>query len=258
MSSDPPPFVLFGPAHLAVLVGTVLLALVLVRPVRARPEGPWARLLRYGLAALLLAIIGFEIAMGVAGGWLRLEHVWPLQLCDLAMLLAVSSLITRDRRTAELLYFWALAGSGLAMVTPDLRQGFPRWEFLVFFGLHGLVVVAALVLTFGFGLRPRPGSARRAFLATAGYAALVGGVNALLGTNFMFLRARPATPTILDWFGPWPLYIGAAGALAFCLFWLLALPFSRSAAPPGAGPPGPPGPPGPAPPDGGAGPARRT
>jgi len=251
-SGTPPPFVLFGPAHLAVLLGTILLALVLIRRVRARPPGSSARVLRYGLATLLLAIIGFEIGMGVAGGWLTLENVLPLQLCDLAMLLAVYSLITRDRRTAELLYFWALAGSGLAMVTPDLRQGFPRWEFLVFFGLHGLVVEAALVLTFGFGLRPGPASARRAFLATAVYAALVGGVNALLGTNFMFLRARPVNPTILDWFGPWPLYIGAAGALAFCLFWLLALPFKPPAAPAAAGPPGP------APPYGGAGPATRT
>jgi hypothetical integral membrane protein (TIGR02206 family) len=212
-----------------------------------------ARGLRFGLTALLLAIIGFEMAMGVAGGWLTLQNVLPLQLCDLAMLLAVYTLITRDRRAAELLYFWALAGSGLAMLTPDLLQGFPRWEFLVFFGLHGLVVVAAVVLTFGFGLRPGPGSARRAFLVTAGYAALVGGVNALLGTNFMFLRARPATPTILDWFGPWPLYIGAAGALAFVLFWLLALPFRFPAAPDQAA-----GPPVPAPPDGGAGRATRT
>ncbi|HXB55355.1 MAG TPA: TIGR02206 family membrane protein [Vicinamibacteria bacterium] len=253
MFSDPaPPFVLFGVAHVTVLLGTVLLALVLARRVRARPSGALAGGFRYALATLLLAIIGFEMAMGVAGGWLTLQNVLPLQLCDLAMLLAVYSLIRLDRRTAELLYFWALAGSGLAMVTPDLRQGFPRWEFLAFFGLHGLVVVAALVLTFGFGLRPRPGSARRAFLATAGYAALVGGVNAMLGTNFMFLRARPATPTILDWFGPWPLYIVAAGALAFCLFWLLALPFRRPPAPPAASPPAP------APPYGGAGPATRT
>jgi hypothetical integral membrane protein (TIGR02206 family) len=251
-SAPPPPFVAFGLAHLIVLLGTVLLALALARLVRARPQGPLAGGVRYGLATLLLAIISFEMAMGVAGGWLTLQNVLPLQLCDLAMLLAVYTLITRDRRAAELLYFWAVAGSGMAMLTPDLRQGFPRWEFLVFFGLHGLVVVAALVLTFGFGLRPRPGSAGRAFLATAGYAAVVAGVNAVLGTNFMFLRARPETPTILDWFGPWPLYIGTAGALAFLLFWLLALPFRPSATPPAAGSSGP------APPDGGAGPATRT
>ncbi len=251
-SEPPPPFVPFGPAHLTVLAGTVLLALALARRVRARPRGPWAGGLRYGLATLLLAIISFEMAMGVAGGWLTLQNVLPLQLCDLAMLLAVYTLITRDRRAAELLYFWALAGSGMAMLTPDLLQGFPRWEFLVFFGLHGLVVVAALVLTFGFGLRPGPGAPGRVFLATAAYAGLVGGVNALLGTNFMFLRARPATPTILDWFGPWPLYIGAAAALAFLLFWLLALPFRTPAAPGAAGPRAP------SPPDGGAGPATRT
>jgi hypothetical integral membrane protein (TIGR02206 family) len=220
--------------------------------VRARPNGPFARGLRFGLAGLLLAIIGFEMAMGAAEGWLTLQNILPLQLCDLAMLLAVYTLLTRNRRTAELLYFWGLAGSGMAMLTPDLQPGFPRWEFLVFFGLHGFVVVAALLLTLGFGLRPGPGAAGRAFLATAGYAVMVAGVNALLGTNFLFLRERPANPTLLDWFGPWPVYIGTAGALAFLLFWLLALPFRPRAAR-GAERPAVP-----SPPDGGAGPGRRT
>ncbi len=253
MFSEPPPrFVAFGPAHLSVLLGTALLALLLARRVRAGPDGPFARGLRYGLAIVLLATIGFEMAMGVAGGWLTLQNILPLQLCDLAMLLAVFTLLTRNRRAAELLYFWGLAGSGMAMLTPDLQQGFPRWEFLVFFGLHGFVVVAALVLTFGFGLRPGRGAAGRAFLATALYAALVGGVNALLGTNFMFLRERPANPTLLDWFGPWPVYIGTAAALAFLLFWFLALPFRARAARAAEGPPAP------SPPGGGAGPATRT
>jgi hypothetical integral membrane protein (TIGR02206 family) len=137
--SEPAPrFVPFGPAHLLVLLGTALLGLALVRAVHARPEGPLATVLRIGLAVVLLAILGFDIAMGVEGGWLTLQNILPLQLCDLAMLLAVYTLLTLDRRGAELLYFWACAGSGIAMFTPDLREGFPRWEFWVFFGLHAL------------------------------------------------------------------------------------------------------------------------
>jgi uncharacterized membrane protein YwaF len=113
-------------------------------------------------------------------------------------------------------------------------------------------VVAALLLTIGFRLRPRPGAAGRAFGITAGYAALVGAANVALGTNFMFLRERPPNPTLLDWFGPWPVYIGVAGGLAYLLFWLLALPFRPGGAPGSRDPPVP------SPPDEGAGPATRT
>jgi hypothetical integral membrane protein (TIGR02206 family) len=113
------------------------------------------------------------------------------------------------------------------MLTPELPWNFPRWEFVVFFGLHGLVLVAALVLVFGLGLRPRPGAPWRAFGITAGWAALVGLVNLALGTNFMYLRHKPLVATPLDAMGPWPVYIGAGAAVALGLFHLLALPFRR-------------------------------
>ena len=79
------------------------------------------------------------------------------------------------------------------MLTPDLQWNFPRWEFVVFFGLHGLVLVAALLLVFGLGLRPRPGAPLRVLGITAGWAALVAPRRTSpSGTNFMYLRARPA------------------------------------------------------------------
>ena len=141
------------------------------------------------------------------------------------MVLALVTLAWPRRAPAEVLYFWAAAGSTLAMLTPELPWGFPRWEFLVFFGLHGLVLVAAAVLVFGLGLRPRPGGAWRAFAATLVLAAVAGAVNVLLDTNFMFLRAKPAAATPLDWMGPWPVYIAVGAAAALGLYQLLALPF---------------------------------
>jgi uncharacterized membrane protein YwaF len=87
--------------------------------------------------------------------------------------------------------------------------------------------VAALVLVFGVGLRPRPGAPWRAFGITVGWAALVGLVNFALGTNFMYLRHKPLAATPLDGMGPWPVYIGTGALVALGLFHLLALPFRR-------------------------------
>jgi hypothetical integral membrane protein (TIGR02206 family) len=143
------------------------------------------------------------------------------------MVLALVCLARPRRSAVEILYFWALAGSGLAMLTPDLPWGFPRWEFVVFFGLHGMVLVAAVVLVFGLGLRPQRGAPGRAFLATLVLAAMAGVTNVLLGTNFMFLRQKPPTPTLLDHMGPWPVYIAVGALVALVLFHLLALPFRR-------------------------------
>jgi hypothetical integral membrane protein (TIGR02206 family) len=56
-----------------------------------------------------------------------------------------------------------------------------------------------------------------AIVATAG--------NLFTGGNYMFLRERPETPSLLDYMGPWPWYILSAALLALSLFALLDLPF---------------------------------
>jgi len=193
--------------------------------VRARPG--LAATVRWALAAALVALVAFELAVAAREGWLGWTTALPLELCDTALVLAVITLLAPRRAVAEIVYFWAGSGTLLAMLTPELPWNFPRWEFVVFFGLHGLVLVAALVLVFGLGLRPRPGAPWRAFGITAGWAAFVGLVNLALGTNFMYLRHKPLVPTPLDGMGPWPVYIGTSAAVALVLFHLLALPFRR-------------------------------
>jgi uncharacterized membrane protein YwaF len=42
----------------------------------------------------------------------------------------------------------------------------------------------------------------------------------------MFLRQKPAAPTLLDLMGPWPWYILSGSVLAAILFLALDLPFA--------------------------------
>ena len=147
--------------------------------------------MRLALAAGIVVLVAFELSVGAREGWLGWTALLPLELCDAALVLAVITLVAPRRAAAEVVYFWAGSGTLLAMLTPELPWGFPRWEFVVFFGLHGLVLVAALVLVFGLGLRPRPGAPFRVFGITAGWAAFVGLVDLALGTNYMYLRRKP-------------------------------------------------------------------
>lgn len=215
----------FGPAHLVALGGAAALAAALAGIARARPAV--SRPLRWSLATMIVSLVVFELATAAREGWLGWKTVLPLELCDAAMVLCVAMLLRPRRAGVELVYYWAGAGSLLAMLTPDLQWNFPRWEFVVFFGLHGLVLAAALLLVFGLGLRPRAGAPLRVLGITAAWAALVALVNLALGTNFMYLRAKPPSATPLDWMGPWPLYIGTAALVAWALFELLSLPFRR-------------------------------
>lgn len=218
-------FVLFGPDHLGALAVTVLVAVALVRLVRRDPEGRLAVGIRFGLAALLLGATAATLIGWARGGRLQWLDFLPLHLCDLLIFIAVYALATRRALAGELLFFWAGAGTLLAMLGPDVGAGFPDPGFLSFFALHGLVVASAAVVVFGLGVRPRPGAAGRVFLWTNAYAAVVGLVDWALGANYLFLREKPAAATLLDWMGPWPVYVVVADAAALLLFLALESPF---------------------------------
>lgn len=221
-------FQLFGADHLLALGATVGLAVGAALWIRRDPEGRAARGIRIGLAAYLLGATAAALYVGSRLGALRLIDLLPFHLCDLAIFVAAFALISRRQGPYELLYFWALGGTLLAMATPDLGAGFPDLGCISFFGIHGGVVAAALILTVGFGMRPTPGAPLRVFLLTNAYAVMIGLVNVWAGTNYMYLCAEPSSPTLLDSLGPWPGYLVVADVLAFVLFRLLALPFRRA------------------------------
>lgn len=220
-------FTRFGKEHLGTLAGLALLAWLLVRVVRSGgPESrTQGRLVRGVLAAILLGGLGFALAGALPLRGLDWLEILPLHLCDLAVLIAVLALLTRHRLACEMLYFWGLSGTLIATITPDVDRGFPDARCLSFFALHGAVAVSALVMTFGVGVRPRPGADWRAFAITNAYALLAGAIDLATGENYLYLRAKPSQPSMLDFMGPWPWYILAADVVALVLFRLLMLPF---------------------------------
>jgi hypothetical integral membrane protein (TIGR02206 family) len=220
-----PPFERWGHQHLIALAAVAAFALAATAAVRRSHDERLRRAVRGGLAALLLAIVAATLVRERAG--LRWWDLVPLQLCDLAIFVSIYALVSLNPLAVELAYFWGCSGTLIAMITPDLADGFPSWRFVIFFALHGGVVAAALMLTAGLGLRPRRGAVLRALVVTNAYALLVGIVNVLTGANFMYLRAKPAEPSLLDSLGPWPVYILGGEVVAVVLFTALSVPFWR-------------------------------
>jgi hypothetical integral membrane protein (TIGR02206 family) len=151
----------------------------------------------------------------------------PLQLTDAATVVAALALWSPRPLLFELTYFWGLTASLQAVLTPGLEADdrFPSFFYWHYFFTHSGAVVAALFLAFGEELTPRPGAISRMFVATAAWASVAAAANVVTGGNYMFLRERPDTASLLDYMGPWPWYILSAALLAVALFALLDLPF---------------------------------
>ena len=150
---------------------------------------------------VILVVCGpFEIDNVVHG----FEH-WrtdlPLQICDFAWLVAAVVLLTRDVRWAALLYFWGLTLSLQGVLTPDLGQVFPDPQFFGFWVRHLTPVWVAVYLV---GARAGPSwrGYRLAVAVTALWAATMMTLNAVLGSNYGFLNAKPTSHSLLDFLGP--------------------------------------------------------
>jgi hypothetical integral membrane protein (TIGR02206 family) len=209
-------------------LATVTLALAvgigLCAAARRRP-GPWT-----GVAARLLALvlvsdaISWTVSEIVAGTWSAATDL-PLALCDVAVLVAAAACWWQTALLVELTYFWGLAGTLQAVITPDLGVGFPHLGFFQYLVGHLGIVMAAFYLVVGLRIAPRPGSVLRTFAITLAYTGFVGVVDALSGANYMFLRSPPGNWTLLRVLGPWPWYIASAAGVALVLLTTLDLPF---------------------------------
>lgn len=219
---------LFGPAHLAIVATVPLAAGALAAVVRRRPGA--ARPIRIGLA---VAIAANELAWyrhALARGWVDPPAGLPLDLCDVALWLTVWALVAPRPWVLDAVYYLAIAGSGMAVLTPDVGADLASYPAVKFLTAHGGVVAAALFLVWSGALRPRQGSWWRVFLCLNAYAAAIAAVNARFGTNYLYLCEKPASTTLLDLLGPWPWYVLAGEVVAVALLWLLHLPFRRGAA----------------------------
>lgn len=213
-------FTAYGTSHQAALA--LLGVGVLVILWFGRRHRGTERALRLGrvLAVAVLAVtVPLQVLYFTPRYW-DLEKTLPLQLCDLASMVAVYALWTRRPWAASITYFWGLTLTSQAIITPDLAADFPDPIFLLFWAMHLLVIWAAVYLVWGMGLTPTWRTYLIAVAVTAAWAVSVFAFNVAMGTNYGYLNAKPAAASALDLLGPWPWYV-LNEILVVAAFWAL-------------------------------------
>ena len=222
---EPVPFVLFGTAHNVVMALNVVVTVAVIRIVRRSGSARVTRVVCVVLAFVLAAnqVVNWGYRLVADGAHVFvLEHM-PLHLCGISAILSVVVLVTRNRLSYELLYFWGLAGATNAVVTPELVEGWPEYQFIQYYISHCGIVVAAAFATWGLGMRPTFRSLLRAFAVLNVLALVVSGVNLATGANYMYLSEMPTADSPFLFFD-WPWYILWLEFLAFVFFLICYLP----------------------------------
>lgn len=226
MNSSVPAFVPFGLQHWLGTGITVAIAVLLPVLVRWYASPPGQDAARRIIAVCLLIDIGLGLAVRVGVyGLPLLEHL-PLHLCGMSVTLGAFMLWLRSYRLYQVLYYWGTGGVLVALLTPDVEQAFPHPIFFLFFLSHGLAFMAVMFATVVMGFRPRARSLLIVMPVTAAYALFMYPVNLVLGSNYLFLLAKPAQPSPLDFFGPWPWYLPGLVVMVAAALLLLYAPYA--------------------------------
>ncbi|OBG20846.1 hypothetical protein A5765_22345 [Mycolicibacterium celeriflavum] len=214
----------YGPSYWGALAVFVIGAVLLVWAGRSQSDRHaevLSRSLGAVTAVIYAAILVYNLIPPTLAGSV------PLQLTDLATVVAAYALWTQRHWAYALTYYWGLVLSVQALISPVLRgPDFPHYRFLAFYAIHLLVVWAAIYLTWGRGLRPDWRSLRFAIFVTLIWAAATMVFNAVAGTNYGFLNAKPSTASLLDVLGPWPVYVLVGATLVAAVWALMTWPWA--------------------------------
>ena len=219
-------FETFGGQHLA-LLGLFVVGAVAVVLLGRSQRGSDPTTFRRGFAVAVACVAVPSQAFQLTPGDFDLGSSLPLQLCDFAWLTATWALWTRAPVPTALTYYWGLTLTVQGIVTPSLAQQFPHPRFLAFWAMHLLVVWAALYLTLGLGQGPRWREYRVAVLVTLVWAVVAYGFDVVLGVNYGYLVRKPASASLFDPLGPWPVYLLVATGLLLAVWALLTWPWTR-------------------------------
>ena len=223
-------FELFSPLHgLVVLVSTLCLAALVVVGRRWRGS---RRQRQFELALAAAAGFTWVIANGyyLMPGRFSLSRALPLHVSDLLGLIAPMALLFAGCRPLRaLLYYWGIALSTMAFITPDLKTGPAHLGFWFFFAAHLMILVAVAYDLLVRDFRPGWRDWRAAVALSLVYVAGIVPLNLLLEANYGFLgKGAPGQPSLIDFLPDWPWRIVVMFAMAIAAMAAMTLPWTAA------------------------------
>jgi|CXWL01.1.fsa_nt_gi hypothetical integral membrane protein (TIGR02206 family) len=219
-----PKFTPLGPQHLLAVAVVLAVITALTLFGRRLPVEGRERLGRI-IGAVLLGYYLVESLVRVGSLGMRVSDTLPFELCSALFFIGAYAYWTQKPWAFDIIYFWTFAGTLHSLVTPTPRAGFPDLNYFQYFTAHGLLVLSAVYSVAVLRRVPARGSLWRAYLGLQAFTVLVAIIDYFSGMNYLYLRAKPPSPTMLDAFGEWPWYLVGGETVALFSFTLWGLPF---------------------------------
>ncbi|MBL0099961.1 MAG: TIGR02206 family membrane protein [Saprospiraceae bacterium] len=122
-------------------------------------------------------------------------------------------------------FFWIMAGCAQSIITPTLTETLPHYEAIRYWAVHGVIILGALYGWYVYGYQLTWKDAVASVFSLNALAAVIYPINLFLGSNYMYLNAKPPGKTFYDLLGPWPDYILSLEFALLIFFSIILIPF---------------------------------
>ena len=224
---DAPEFQPYGLPHLTVIFLTIVLPFALAAIVQRTRSQRLEKVIIGVLSAVLLVNYIVYLLFIRSQGLVDWRQMLPMQMCDWGMVVVIVAMWTGSQRWFEVAYFWGIGGTLQAVLTPNLRFGFPDWRFISFFTSHCGIIIGVVFLMLTRRYRPYPMSIVRVWLWSEFYFVVTLITDELTGFNYGFLLHKPEAFSILSFLSDSrPLYLLQMHGVALLFFLGLYAPFA--------------------------------
>jgi hypothetical integral membrane protein (TIGR02206 family) len=225
--NDAPEFQPYGLPHLTVIFLTIALPFALAAIVRRTRSERIEKLIIAILSAVLILNYVVYLVFIRSHGVVDWRQMLPMQMCDWGMFVVIVAMWSGNQRWFEVAYFWGIGGTLQAVLTPNLRFGFPDWRFISFFTSHCGIIIGVVFLMLTRRYRPYPMSIVRVWVWSELYFVVTLITDELTGFNYGFLLHKPEAFSVLSFLSDSrPLYLLQMHGVALLFFLALYAPFA--------------------------------
>ncbi|MFZ1748540.1 MAG: TIGR02206 family membrane protein [Saprospiraceae bacterium] len=218
-------FINYSNEHLACFVGT----LVFIGYILYKAKNHWTPLQQRKYIFLLCTAGAitqlFKIVYKYYAGIFDWTTDVPLHLCNILTLILPFIMWYRWRIGWSITFFWIMAGCAQSIFTPTVSESLPHYEAIRYWLVHAVIILAGLYgwYIYKFSLTWKDALLSGIWLNLI--ALIIYPINNYLGSNYMYLNAKPSGETFYSLLGPWPEYIVALEVILVILFGILLIPF---------------------------------
>ncbi|NME35664.1 MULTISPECIES: TIGR02206 family membrane protein [Fusobacterium] len=155
-----------------------------------------------------------------------LYALFPIHICNVSFFMAVIFMIKPNIKAFQIIFYMSL-GALAAILFPESVVVFPNPFGILFFLEHFFILFMIIYQMVYLNFRPTKKGIFHTFIGLNILAVVAYNFNKIFNTNYMYINHKPLTPTPLDLFGPWPIYILVVEVLFIFLGFLFYLLFRK-------------------------------